>query len=77
MTANCNVLDAAVTYQWKSADTEDGTYTNITNATNKTYSPAAAKEGKYIKVEVKGTGTYSGTALSAAVGPVAEADTTE
>ncbi len=66
MTANVTPAAASVTYQWKAADTEDGVYTDITGATGKTHKLAVDKEGKFIKVEVKGSGDYSGSKLSAA-----------
>lgn len=73
MTANVTPAAASVTYQWKAADTEDGAYTDITGATGKTHKLAADKEGKFIKVEVKGAGDYSGSKLSAALAVAASA----
>lgn len=64
---------ATATYQWKSADTEDGSYTNIASATAASYELTAGESGKYIKVEAKGTGKYSGTVLSAATAAVTAA----
>ena len=57
---------ATVAYQWKIATTSGGTYTNISSATNSTYTPIAGDLGKYIKLEVTGTGVYHGVILSAA-----------
>lgn len=71
MTANVTPAAASVTYQWKASDTEDGAYTDITGATGKTHKLAADKEGKFIKVEVEGSGDYSGSKLSAATPAVA------
>ena len=62
-----------MTYQWKTADTADGTYTDITGATGKTHKLAADKEGKFIKVEVTGTNSYSGIKLSDATAAVTAA----
>ena len=73
MTANVTPAAASVTYQWKAADTESGAYTDITGATGKTHKLAADKEGKFIKVEVSGTGDYSGSKLSGATTAVAPA----
>ncbi len=57
---------ATITYQWQSATTFDGTYTNISGATLSTYTPVANDVTKYLKVVATGTGNYSGTAMSAA-----------
>jgi hypothetical protein len=62
--------DATVTYRWMSASTPGGVYTTIPGAASPTYSPTPADLGKYIKVEVTGSGAYSGTASSEPVGPV-------
>lgn len=43
-----------VTYQWLRADTEAGTYTEISGATDKTYTLDDADQDKYIKVKVTG-----------------------
>lgn len=60
------------TYKWYRSD--DGeTYVAIDGATNKTYKLTEADEGKWIKVEVKGTGNYTGT-KSKVVGPVEEVE---
>ncbi len=68
LTATPTPSGATVSYQWKISDSSDGTYTNISGATSKTYIPTEA--GKWLKVEVSGRGNYSGTQTSAAVGPV-------
>ena len=62
---------ATVSYQWQSATTAGGTYTNINGATSNTYPVSPATIGKYIKVVVTGTGTYTGTQTSAASTQVA------
>lgn len=55
-----------VTYQWQRAGTATGSYTDITTSgTNRTYQLTAADQGKYIRVVITGTGTYTGTAISA------------
>ncbi len=43
-----------VNYQWLRADTEDGTYTEISGATGNTYTLDDADRDKYIKVKVTG-----------------------
>ena len=57
---------ATVTYQWQSATTSGGTYTNISSATASTYTLVIGNLGKYIKVVATATGSYSGTQTSAA-----------
>ena len=61
---------ATGTYQWKSSDTADGTYVNITGATSSTYVIEGAYAGKFIKVTFTATGSYTGTQTSVAKGPV-------
>ena len=73
LTATIAPSGATATYQWKSADTEGGSYTNIDSATTASYELTASESGKYIEVEAKGTGKYSGTVLSAATAAVTAA----
>ena len=73
LTATIAPSGATATYQWKSADTEGGSYTNIDSATTASYELTASESGKYIKVEAKGAGKYSGTVLSAATAAVTAA----
>jgi uncharacterized protein YuzE len=54
------------------SEDKDGTYTNISGATEKTYKLVAADVGKYIKVKATGTGDYKGTVESVPFGPIAE-----
>lgn len=61
---------ATVRYQWQSSEKEDMDYVNIGGATSNTYIIAAEDVGRYIRVEIKGTGGYTGTKTSEAVGPV-------
>jgi len=61
---------ATVAYQWKRADTSDGTYNNISGATSSTYLLASGDVGKYIKVTATGTGSYTGIATSSSVGAI-------
>lgn len=53
LTAGTIVPSAAtVTYRWQRADTSAGTYTDITSATQNTYTLTIADQGKYIRVIV-------------------------
>ena len=63
---------ATVTYQWQSATTVGGTYTNISGATSSTYVLIVSDFGKYIKVVVTGTGSYTGTQTSTASAVVSD-----
>lgn len=47
------------TYQWMIADVKDGTYTDISGATEKYYDITTADEGKFIKVEVNDNSEYT------------------
>ena len=62
---------ATVSYQWQSATTSGGTYTNISGATASTYAVSPNTMNKYIKVAVTATGSYTGTQTSAATTVVA------
>ena len=64
---------ATVTYQWQSATTSGGTYTDISGATSDTYTLVTGDAAKYLKVAATGTGGYSDTATSAATAVVAAA----
>ena len=74
LTAAIAPSGATATYQWKSADAEGGSYTDIGSATTASYELTASESGKYIKVEAKGTGEYSGTVLNTATAAVTAAD---
>lgn len=74
LTSNVIPAGATVTQQWKVADAADGEYTDIAGATGKTHKLAADKEGKFIKVEVTGSGKYTGTQTSQATTAVAAAE---
>ena len=63
---------ATVNYQWKSCATVDGTYADISGSTASTYTPNTNYVGKFLKLAVTGTGSYSGTATSAATSAVAD-----
>ncbi|PKM59314.1 MAG: hypothetical protein CVU99_14075, partial [Firmicutes bacterium HGW-Firmicutes-4] len=66
---------ATGTYQWKSSDTADGTYANITGATSSTYVIDGAYAGKFIKVTFTASGSYTGTQTSTATAEVVTAVT--
>lgn len=57
---------ATVNYQWQSATTAGGTYTNISGATSSTLTLNPSNINKYIKIVVTGTGSYTGTQTSTA-----------
>ncbi len=69
------------TYQWQSASTSDGTYTDISGATSSTYTLAGTDVGKFLKVVVtytdpQGSGkTVTSAATSAAVAAANNAPT--
>ena len=63
---------AAITYsyQWQSASTAGGSYSNISGATSSTYTPVTADAGKYLKVVVTATnaaGAVTATSAASAV----------
>lgn len=64
-------VDATVSYQWQSAPTADGTYTNISGAVLSSYTLTSNEESKYIKVSVTGVGSYNGTQSSESSSQVA------
>ncbi|MGI6752057.1 MAG: X2-like carbohydrate binding domain-containing protein [Anaerovoracaceae bacterium] len=66
-----------VTYQWLRADTKNGTDTEISGATNKTYILDDVDMDKYIKVKVTGiSGKATGDMTSGSIGPVELASAT-
>ncbi len=77
LTANPTPSGATGAYQWYRCDTnaESDAGTPITDATAKTYKLTDYDLNKYIKVKVTGTGSYTGTKESTAVGPVGAAVT--
>ena len=68
LTAALTPSGATANYQWQSASTSGGSYTNISGATGSTYVLAAGDLGKYIRVKATGTGSYTGEVTSAAIG---------
>ncbi|MDX9871495.1 MAG: hypothetical protein RBT41_03625 [Clostridia bacterium] len=67
---------ATAVYQWQSADTPGGAYTNIPGATSTVYTPGASELDKYVRVVATGNGDYKGTVTSAAFGPIAKGQLT-
>lgn len=63
LTAKTTPTKATGNYQWFRAD-EKGEYTEIDDAAAKTYTLTNEDVGSYIKVTIKGTGSYKGTATS-------------
>lgn len=62
------------TYQWSSAATAGGSYSNISGATAQTYSPTTSDIGRYLKVAVTATNAGgSNSATSSNVGPIMQA----
>ncbi len=70
LTAKPKPTVATANYQWQRADSEDGNYVVIAEQTTNTYTPIDFDNGKFIRVEIKGIGKYSGTVTSEAIGPV-------
>ena len=70
LTASVSPSGATVKYQWQSSSTLNGKYKNISRATSSTYVPVAGDAGKFIRVVVTATGSYTGTFTSASVGAI-------
>ena len=47
--------EVTYTYQWQKADSDDGTYSNISGATNATYEPESGDATKWIRCIVTAT----------------------
>ncbi len=58
--------EATLSYQWQSATTSGGVYTNIPGANSNTYTLVSADLGTFIKVVATGTIAYNGTVTSTA-----------
>lgn len=69
LTANTIGITAS-NYKWQLADTKDGTYTDITGATDNTYSVQNSESGKYIKVVVSDGADNNTEYTSASIGPM-------
>lgn len=76
LTATPTPSGATVSYQWMRCDTASGAYVNIAGATSNTYVLTNNDAGKYIKVTVTGTGSYTGTQTSAATAAIVASTTT-
>ena len=63
------------TYQWQRADSASGSYSNIANATGKTYVATAGDMGKYLRVLVNTANTYYNVSqgVSAGYGAIGKA----
>ena len=75
LTASLTDPDGSITsqtYQWRRASSQSGTYSNISGATNSTYTLVAADVGKYLRVRISYTdGQGSGkSATSSATGQI-------
>jgi hypothetical protein len=65
-----NPSDAAAEYQWQSCDTADGVFEDIIGADASAYILTDPDETKYIRVVATGADGYTGTVISAVIGPV-------
>ena len=61
--------EATASYQWQQSTALNGTYTNISGATNSSYYLTAAALNQFYRVVAIGSGTFSGT-VSASIGPI-------
>jgi hypothetical protein len=59
------VGDVTYTYKWQKADSEDGTYSDISNATNATYELQQGDATKWIRCKVKATANAKGEIITA------------
>ena len=62
---------AGATYQWEESTTQGGIYTSISGATAINYTLVAGDLGKFIEVVATGSGSNTGTEISAATSAVA------
>ncbi len=62
ISATLSPSDATATYQWSRCTTSDGTFDDISGATNANYTPVAGDAGYYIRCTATGTGGSTGTA---------------
>jgi len=70
LTARVMPPEATVTYQWQRAVDKNGPYTDIGGETGAAYKLTGADQRRYVRVLATGTGNYTGTLTSEAVGPV-------
>ena len=78
LTANVSGQPTGTTgtsYQWQRADSASGSYSNISNATGKTYSVGTADMNKYLRVLVNTSNTYYNVSqgVSAGYGAIGKA----
>ena len=57
--------DVTYTYKWQKADSKDGNYTDISNATNATYTPLSGDAGNWIRCIVTATANAKGEIITA------------
>ena len=57
--------DVTYTYQWRIAESEDGTYTDISTATDATYTPLSDEAGDWIRCIVTATSNAKGEITTA------------
>jgi hypothetical protein len=57
--------DVTYTYKWQKADSETGTYSDISSATNATYEPQSGDATKWIRCIVKATANAKGEITTA------------
>ena len=57
--------DVTYTYKWQKADSEDGTYSDISSATGATYTPESDDAGGWIRCIVKATANAKGEITTA------------
>lgn len=74
LTVTVDPVEAAVNYQWQVAATKTGTYSDISEATSKTYTVASGDATKYIRCVVTGKSYTSGTMTTAPTSAIAAAD---
>jgi hypothetical protein len=76
LSVNAESLDETVSYQWKTSDAEDGTYTDIVGATSSTYAYSSDTEGAaYFKCVV--TGSTSGVSVTSDAVKITVSDSAE
>lgn len=71
ITATISPAGATATYQWSYCSTSTGSFTNISGATSKSYTPTSAYVGYYLRCTATGTGNYSGTQSATTTSTVA------
>lgn len=67
-------LDATVYYDWQSSSNPYSGFTSVLTTLSNKYNIGSEDNGKYIRVVVQGSGGYTGSAPSTAIGPVLPED---